>query len=88
MYEKIAILSLKGQYSTLYIECPKGGERMSWIVKKGYTFSGQQSNNGIKMDITITIEQDMAMSEVLARYAALSHSTYLTIAREFSMLLK
>ncbi len=34
------------------------------------------------MDITISTEKHMAMSELLKRYAALSHGVYLEIAKE------
>lgn len=51
---------------------------------KGYTFSSHQDQDGIKMDITISTEKHMAMSELLARYAAMSHGVYLELAKDIS----
>ena len=51
---------------------------------EAYTFSSHRNQDGIKMDITISTEKHMAMSELLARYAALSHSVYLELAKDIS----
>ena len=59
----------------------KGGEQMQ---EQGYTFSSHQNQDGIKMDITISTEKHMAMSELLKRYAALSHGVYLEIAKDIN----
>lgn len=52
--------------------------------QSGYTFSSHQCHDGIKMDITISVEKDMAMSELLTSYASLSHGVYLELARDVS----
>lgn len=51
---------------------------------EAYTFSSHRNQDGIKMDITISTEKHMAMSELLARYAALSHGVYLELAKDIN----
>ena len=51
---------------------------------EAYTFSSHRNQDGIKMDITISTEKHMAMSELLTRYAALSHGVYLELAKDIS----
>lgn len=54
------------------------------MQERGYTFSSHKNQDGIKMDITISAEKHMAMSELLKRYAALSHGIYLELAKDIS----
>ena len=51
-------------------------------VKSGYQFSTQLDQDGIKMDITIKTTREMAMSELMGLYAALSHGVYLEMAED------
>lgn len=54
------------------------------MQEQGYTFSSHQDQDGIKMDITISTEKHMAMSELLTRCAAMSHGVYLELAKDIS----
>ena len=53
-------------------------------IKAGYEFSSHQNHDDIEMDITIKTTKEMAMSELLGRYAALSHGVYLEMAKDIS----
>jgi hypothetical protein len=53
-------------------------------METGYSFSTSCETGGIKIDIAIETTKEMAMSEVLQKYAALSHEAYLRLARDVS----
>ena len=60
------------------------GRNIQKMKEDRYQFSSHQHHDGIKMDITISTDRDMAMSELLAGYAALSHGVYLEMARDIN----
>jgi len=51
------------------------------VVEKGYSFSTSRENDGVKIDITIETTKEMVMSELLGRFAELSHAAYLEMAK-------
>ncbi|MBE6092864.1 MAG: hypothetical protein E7201_06825 [Selenomonas ruminantium] len=53
-------------------------------IERGYEFFSRVKQNGIEMDITVKTTREMAMSELLGIYAALSHGIYLDIANDIS----
>ena len=55
-------------------------------IKSGYEYSSHLNQDGIEMDIAIKTTREMAMSELLGHYAALSHGVYLEMAKDVSSL--
>ena len=53
-------------------------------VEKGYSFSMNATNDGIKIDIAIETTKEMAMSELLQKFAASSHAVYLEVAKDIN----
>ena len=51
-------------------------------VEKAYRFSAKREHGGIRIDIAIEAKSGMAMSDMLGRFAALSHEVYLDMARD------
>lgn len=64
-------------------EAERGGEGVE-SIKSGYEYSSHLNQDGIEMDITIKTTREMAMSELLGRYAMLSHGFYLEMAKDVS----
>ena len=64
-------------------EAERGGEGVE-SIKSGYEYSSHLNQDGIEMDITIKTTREMAMSELLGRYAMLSHGFYLEMAKDIS----